>query len=415
VIVNESLPAKILLAIEPKSLDLYRQCLLKSDMGIYSKIKVLDLTRVISGPSCTQVFADGGATVYKIENPDGGDDSRHVPPFLGDESLTYIGYNRGKKSVAVDITKPEGSELIRQLAATCDVVVENFKAGNLKKYNLDYNSIQAVNKNIVYCSISGYGQNGPKSHLPAYDFVMQGITGLMDITGTADGTPLRHGLLICDHVTGLHATMAISSALYYRSVTGEGQFIDISMLDSALSIYGHSALGYVSVGNQQARTGNTNTSISPSDLFYCKDLPVTLMVGNQNQFKKLCVEFGRQDLIDNPLYLTNRDRVTNNQTLYQQLAFEFAKFTRDEIINKFEILGIPCGPVNNIEQVFQDPQVIHRKLVIENGHQKAIASPLRFSKTPMTYRPSPKLGEHTKEVLSTLGADLDKLKSNGVI
>lgn len=384
-------------------------------MGIYSNIKILDLTRVISGPSCTQVFADGGATVYKIENPNGGDDSRHVPPFFNNESLTYIGYNRGKKSVTIDITKSEGADLVRQLAANCDVVIENFKAGNLKKYNLDYNSIQAVNKNVVYCSISGYGQDGPKSHLPAYDFVMQGISGMMDITGTTSGSPLRHGLLVCDHMTGLHATMAISSALYHRAITGEGQFIDISMLDSALSIYGHTALGYVSVGNQQIRTGNTNTSISPSDLFYCKDFPITLMIGNQNQFKKLCTEFGRHDLLNNQLYLTNRDRVDNNQTLCQELAIEFAKFTRDEIINKFEILGIPCGPVNNIEQVFQDPQVIYRKIVVENGHQKAIASPLRFSKTPMTYRPSPKLGEHTEEVLGALGADLDKLKSNGVI
>ena len=384
-------------------------------MGIYSNIKILDLTRVLSGPSCTQVFADGGATVYKIEMPVNGDDSRHQPPFFNEESLVFMGYNRGKKSIAIDISKPEGADLVRQLAKECDVVVENFKTGNLKKYGLDYESIRNIKEDIIYCSVTGYGQDGPKSHLPAYDFVIQGISGLMDVTGTPDGTPLRAGLVICDHITGLHAVMGISSALYHRSQTGEGQFIDISMLDSALSIYGHTALGHVLVNDWPTRTGNTNSFIAPADLFYCKDAPITLMVGTQSQFKKMCTEFGREDLINNPLYLTNKDRVANNKALYKELAPEFLKFNRDEIFAKFEPLAIACGPVNNVKQVFQDPQVVYRKVVVENGHQKAIASPLRFSKTPMTYRPSPKLGEHTKEVLSNLGADLDKLKSNGVI
>ena len=206
-------------------------------MQIYSDIKILDLTRMMAGPSCTQVFADGGATVYKIEMPDTGDDARHLPPFFNGESVLFMGYNRSKKSVAVDIKTPEGADLIRKLAKECDVVVENFKTGNLKKYGLDYDSIKSINENIIYCSITGYGQDGPKSHLPAYDFIIQGISGFMDITGNPEETPLRHGLLICDHITGLHAVMGISSALYHRAKTGEGQFIDISMLDSAMSVY----------------------------------------------------------------------------------------------------------------------------------------------------------------------------------
>jgi len=285
-------------------------------MGIYSNIKVLDLTRMLAGPSCTQVFADGGATVYKIEHFD-GDDSRYQPPFVNDDSIVFMGYNRGKKSVVVDISKPEGADVVRELAKQCDVVVENFKVGNLKKYGLDYESIRAVNENVIYCSVTGYGQDGPKSHLPAYDFVIQGVSGLMDVTGTPDGTPLRTGLVICDHVTGLHATMAVASALYHRAVTGQGQYIDISMLDSAMSIYGHTALGHVMANDWPTRTGNTNSFIAPADLFYCSDHPVTIMVATQNQFKKLCVEFDRQDLINNPLYLTNKDRVANNKTLYK--------------------------------------------------------------------------------------------------
>ena len=381
-------------------------------MSIYQNIKVLDLTRVLSGPSCTQFFSDGGATVYKIEPPETGDYARQFHPFSDDESVFFAAYNRGKKSVTVDFSKPEGAELIKQLAKECDVVVENFKPGSLKKYGLDYESLKSVNEKIVYCSITGYGQDGPKSHLPAYDFVIQAISGLMSITGETDGTPMRSGVTIIDHIAGLHATIAIVSALHHRTHTGEGQYIDIGMLDSALSIYGHNALSYAATGISPGLTGNTNNSISPSDLFQCKDSPITIMVGTDDQFKSLCKIIERTDLIGDPLYTGNKNRVTNNQSLYQELSREFIKYHRDTLIEKFESVGIACGSVNTAKEVFEHPQVIHRNILGRNG---TVASPLRFSKTPMQSGVIPKLGEHTEQVLGELSVNLSELKSKGII
>ncbi|UBM12487.1 CaiB/BaiF CoA transferase family protein [Cupriavidus metallidurans] len=403
--------------------------------AILQGIKVLDLTRVVAGPWATQNLADMGATVYKIEKPGDGDDTRRMGPFLTDgdgnvtnDSAFFLCCNRGKQSVTVDISQPEGAELVRQLAAQCDVVVENYKAGSLKKYGLDYESIRALRPDIIYCSVTGFGPDGPYAPRPAYDFILQGMAGLMSTCGQPDGTPgaapMRTAIPLTDILTGLYASVALMGALYHRQATGEGQFIDAAMIDAAVAANGHLALGYHMTGKVPQRAGNSNPVASPSEVFACLDGHVIIAAGNNGQFAGLCRVIGCASLIDDPRFLQNMDRVRNRPVLRETLGERLLNWRLADLIQALEGAGVPCGPINDIDDVFDDPQVRHRELLVRLPHGSGVEaptlrSPLRFSATPVTMTAPPQLGQHTEAALrSELGmsaADVEAFRERGVI
>lgn len=389
--------------------------------SILHGIKVLDLTRIIAGPLSTQTLADMGATVYKIEKPGEGDDSRRMGPFMRDggvtaeinpvasqESATFMAYNRGKHSVTVDIATEEGATLIRQLAMHCDIVIENYKAGGLKKYGLDYDSLCKVKPDLIYCSITGFGQTGPYAARPAYDFILQGMAGPMSTCGQPDGvpgaTPMRTSIPMTDITTGLYATIAMLGALYHRRETGEGQYIDTSLLDAAVSFNGHLAVGYLMTGKSPTRAGNTNPIAAPADVYPCKDGYLIIAAGNNSQFKSLCQAIGVPQLADDPSFATNSMRIANRGLMQDILLPNILKFTKAELLQKFEAAGVPSGPINNMEEVFADPQTKHRNIQIEVPHSsgvdvKLVRNPLLFSRTPIQHKAPPILGEHTDRVM----------------
>ncbi|MDR2154414.1 MAG: CoA transferase [Burkholderiaceae bacterium] len=396
--------------------------------AILEGIKILDLTRIIAGPLCTQALADMGATVYKIEKPGEGDDTRRMGPFLpgadgGDsnESATYLAYNRGKQSVTLDIATPEGAALAQELAARCDVVIENYKAGSLAKYGLDEASIRQRRPDIIYCSVTGFGQSGPYAARPAYDFILQGLAGMMSTCGHPDGAPgggpMRTAIPITDVVTGLYAAIGVLGALWHRRATGEGQYVDAAMIDASVALNGHLALGYLMTGKLPARAGNTNPIASPSEVFDCADGPLIVASGNNGQFQALCRVLGQPRWADDERFRTNTLRLINRDALRALMAPVLAERHRAELLTAFEAAGVPSGPINDMAGVFADPQVRHRDLEMRLPRDQGVdipglRSPLCFSKTPVNHQPPPTLGQHTDVVLrQELGLDDERLKN----
>ena len=383
-------------------------------------VRVLDLSRVLAGPWATQTLADLGAEVIKIERPGAGDDTRHWgPPFTttsdgrpGDAAY-FLCANRGKKSVELDIASPNGAEAVRRLAATCDVVVENFKTGGLKKYGLDHAALAAVNPKLVYCSITGFGQNGPDAHRAGYDYMLQAMGGLMSITGQPDGAPgaepMKVGVAVVDLFTGLYASNAILAALWHARATGEGQHVDIALFDVQAAMLANQATNWFVSGKAPTRMGNAHPNLAPYQPFPCSDGRVIIAVGNDSQFRALCGALG---LEFEDRFASNALRVANREALGPLIAAKTAGFTMQGLMQALEAAGVPCGPVNTIDQVFEEPQAIHRGLTVEQTRAdlaypvRTVASPIRLSKTPVRYdAPPPKLGQDTQAVLGALKAE----------
>jgi crotonobetainyl-CoA:carnitine CoA-transferase CaiB-like acyl-CoA transferase len=380
-------------------------------------LRVLDLSRVLAGPWAGQLLADLGADVVKVERPEAGDDTRTWgPPYLKDdagrdtkEATYYLCANRNKRSVAVDIAQPEGQRIVRALAAKSDVVIENFKAGGLARYGLDYASLQAANPRLVYCSITGFGQTGPYAHRPGYDFLMQGMGGLMSVTGRAVGEegagPQKVGVALTDIMTGLYATIAIQAALAERERSGLGQHIDMALLDVQVACLANQASSYLAGGVTPRRMGNAHPNIVPYQDFPTADGDMIVAVGNDGQFARLCEAVGRAEWAADPRFATNPQRVANRRELIALLRQATVMRTTREWIALLEQAGVPCGPINRIDQVFDDAQVQARGMRIEMPHPLAekvalVANPIRFGASPVTYRNAPPtLGQHTDEVL----------------
>lgn len=384
------------------------------------KIRVLDLTRVLAGPWCAQNLADLGAEVIKVERPGAGDDTRTWgPPFLKarDGSDTrdaayYLAANRGKRSVTINISTPQGQQAIRELAAISDIVLENYKVGQLRKYGLDYDSLCKVNPKLIYCSVTGFGQTGPWAHRAGYDFIVQGLGGFMSVTGEADdqpgGGPQKAGVAVSDLMTGMYATQAVLAALFHRERTGEGQYIDMALLDVMVATMANMNTNYLVSGQPPRRWGNAHPNLTPYQTFKTATDWMIIAAGNDEQFRKLCKAGGRDDLPVDPRFRTNPDRVRNRPALIPELQSMMAAKPADWWVQALEAVGVPCGAINNLEQTFQNPQVKARGLRMsiereDSGPIELVGSPMRFSKTPVSYTlPPPRLGEHTDQVLKSL-------------
>ncbi len=399
-------------------------------------IRVLDLTRVLAGPWATQNLADLGAEVIKIERPGSGDETRTWgPPWLKDgegretrEAAYYLSVNRGKKSVTVDLSKPAGQQLIRDLAAGSDVLVENYKVGDLARYGLAYEDLRGVNPRLVYCSITGFGQSGPYAQRPGYDFLFQGLGGLMSITGERDdrgGGPQKVGIAVSDVLGGMYASLAITAALAWRERSGVGQWIDLSLLDTIVAFTANQTLNYWCSGAVPRRHGNAHANLVPYQVFPSSDGDMVLAIGNDGQFAEFCRVAGQPELSQDPRFRTNPDRVRNRELLVPIVETIVRSRSSHEWISALAAAGVPCGPINDLQQVFEDPQVRHRGLRVEIPHSAGVpcptvASPMRFSATPVEYdTPPPLLGQHTREVLAgVLGlgdTEMDALAADGVI
>jgi crotonobetainyl-CoA:carnitine CoA-transferase CaiB-like acyl-CoA transferase len=381
-------------------------------------IRVLDLTRVLAGPWCTQNLADLGAEVIKIERPGAGDDTRAWgPPYLKDEAgndtteaAYYLSANRNKLSVALDIASPRGAELVRELALQSDILVENFKVGGLSKYGLDYESLKELNPRLIYCSITGFGQTGPYASRPGYDFMIQGMGGLMSITGERDdlpgGGPQKAGVAVADLMTGMYSTVGILAALHERSRSGMGQHIDMALLDCQVAMLANQNLNYMTSGVAPKRAGNAHQNLVPYQVFAASDGHLIVAVGNDSQFRNYCGAIGLPELSADPRFATNPQRVKNRAELVPLLAERMATGARDHWLAALEGVGVPAGPINTLDQVYEDPQVLARGMKREMPHPTAgtvpiASSPLKFSDSPVEYRrPPPMLGEHTEQVLS---------------
>ncbi len=405
--------------------------------GPLSHIKVLDLSRVLAGPWAAQNLADLGAEVIKVERPLKGDDSRaFAPPFLKDEqgnttkeSAYYCAANRGKKSITVNLSHPEGQKLVLELARGVDVIVENYKVGDLARYGLGYEDIKAINPGIIYCSVTGFGQTGPYKDRPGYDFMAQGMGGLMSITGEREdlpgGGPQRVGVPIIDMSTGMYASVAICAAIAHRAVTGQGQWIDVSLLDSCVALLANQAMNYFATGESPSSLGNAHPNIVPYQTFKTADGAIILACGNDNLFKKFCEIADCTHLAEDPQYSTNAVRVKNREELTRLLNLIFLKHTTKEWVKLLDDAGVANGPINKIEEVFREPQVQARGMQIELPHSVAgkvtlVGSPMKFSETPIKHEmPPPALGQHTDEILTQFlmksKSDIDKLKSEGVV
>jgi len=402
-----------------------------------SHIRVLDLSRVLAGPWASQNLADLGAEVLKIERPGVGDDTRSWgPPFLKDkdggetrESAYFLSVNRGKKSVTLDIAKPEGQRIALALAAKCDVLLENYKVGGLAKYGLAYDDLKKINPRIVYCSITGFGQSGPSAHRPGYDFIFQGMGGLMSITGERDGEPgggpQKVGIAVTDVLAGMYASLAVTAAIAHRERTGVGQYIDLALFDAVVAFGANQILNYFTSGKIPGRYGNAHANVVPYEVFATADGELILAVGNDSQFASFCRVAGRAELADDPRYATMPGRITNRATLIPLLREILRERPGARWLTELEAANVPCGPINDYRQVFEDPQVQHRRLKIEIPHQAGVpsptvASPMRFSETPVEYElPPPVLGQHTREVLGDLlgmrREELDQLAAQKII
>ena len=384
--------------------------------GALSHIRVLDLSRILAGPWCTQNLADLGAEVIKVERPGHGDDTRAWgPPWINQEekiSSYFAAANRGKKSLTLNISSPQGKKIIEELVKISDVVIENYKLGDLKRYGLDYESLKAINPKLVYCSITGYGQDGPNAHKPGYDFVFQAIGGMMSITGEADsepgGGPQKVGIAIADVITGMYSTIAILAALNSRDKTGLGQYIDMALLDSIIALGGNQITGYFANGKVPFRYGNAHASLVPYQVFAVKDGEIVIAVGNDTQWQRYCEAINRPDLAKDPKWEKVTGRITGRSELIPQLAKTMLEKNMNEWIVLLEQYDVPCGPINNYQQVFEDPHVIHRGVKVDTPYEdgsiiSTIASPLRLQDTPPAYkRPPPRLGDSNLEILNQL-------------
>ena len=393
--------------------------------GPLTGLRVLDLTRVLAGPSAAQVLGDLGADVVKVERPGAGDDTRGWgPPFVKDaegretqESAYYLCANRNKRSVAVDIATEAGAELVRRLADRADVVMENFKVGDLDRRGLGWAALSARNPRLVFCSITGFGQDGPYAARAGYDFMIQGLGGIMSVTGEPDGPPQKVGVGIADIMTGMYAVAAILAALRAREITGRGQRIDMALFDTQLSWLANQGLAYLTDGRTPQRLGNAHPTIVPYEAYPAADGWFILAVGNDGQFARFCAAAGRPELAAEPAFARNRDRVLNRERLTPQIRALTATRTTAEWLALLAPLGVPCGPVNDIAQAFADPQAVHRGARVRQPHPTAaggtvdtIASPMRLSETPVTYRRAPPtVGQHTGEVLAEAGYRPDEI------
>ena len=405
--------------------------------GPLSHIKVLDLSRVLAGPWTAQNLADLGAEVIKVERPGKGDDSRgYAPPFLKDEQgretkegAYFCAANRGKKSITVNLSKPEGQQLVRELAKDVDVLVENYKVGDLARYGQGYDDLAKLNPRLIYCSVTGFGQTGPYKDRPGYDFMAQGMGGLMSITGEADsvpgGGPQRVGIPIIDMTTGMYATIAICAALANRAVTGKGQWIDVALLDSCVAFLGNQAMNYFATGESPTRIGNAHPNIVPYQTFATKDGAIILACGNDNLFNKFCQAAGCDHLPKDARFATNADRVKNRVEATRLLNAVFEQRTTKEWVKLLDDAGVANGPINTIKEVFEEPQVIARGMKFELPHAAAgkvtlVASPMKFSGTPLKHdMPPPVVGQHTDEILRTVlkktDAEIAALKASGAV
>jgi formyl-CoA transferase len=386
-------------------------------MGALSHIRVLDLSRVLAGPWCTQNLADLGADVIKVEKPGEGDDTRHWgPPFARDENghetsetAYFISINRNKRSITVDISKPEGQGLIRELVLESDVLIENYKVGQLKKYGLDYESLKQLKPDLIYCSITGFGQDGPYSGRPGYDFIVQGMGGFMSVTGEADtfpgSSPQKAGVAIADIFTGMYATSSILAAIAYKNHTGKGQYIDLALLDTQIAVMANVASAYLCSDETPKRWGNASPTIVPYQTLPTSDGWIIVAAGNNGQFRHFVTAGDEAHLADNPLYSENPMRVQNREQLVPLLEAMTRKKTKAEWISLLEKANVPCGPINNLKEVFENEQVKARGVQINVAHptagnMKLVASPMRLSETPVEIRMAPPtLGQHTHEIL----------------
>jgi glutaryl-CoA transferase len=401
--------------------------------GPLAGIRVLDLSRVLAGPWAGQNLADLGADVIKIERPGVGDDSRAFgPPWVKDkqgqltkDSAYFTSANRGKKSVTVNLQAPEGQALVRELAAKSDVLLENYKFGDLHRYGLGYEDLGAFNPRLIYCSVTGFGQTGPYKERPGYDFMIQGMGGMMSITGEPGGEPQRAGVPIADIITGMYASIAICAALVHRASSGKGQHLDLALLDSQIALLAYQNTNYFATGKPPGRIGNLHPNIVPYQPFRASDGEVILACGNDNLYRKFCAAAGCPELASDPRFASNGKRVENRVELKRLLDAIFAKRTKREWVELLDAAGVPNGPINDIAQVFAEPQIMARGVRIEVNHSVAgklpmVASPMRFSGTPVEHKtPPPLLGEHTEQVLRELlgksPAAIARLREGGVV
>lgn len=361
-------------------------------------IKVVELARILAGPWAGQTLSDLGAEVTKVESPDGDDTRRWGPPFIergSEKTAAYFhGTNRGKKSVTIDFRTEEGQARVRELVADADVLIENFKLGGLKKYGLDYESLKQVNPRLIYCSITGFGQDGPYAHRAGYDYIIQGMSGLMSITGTPEGQPLRVGVAVTDIFTGVYASTAILAALHQRGETGVGQHVDMALLDVAVSVTANQAMNYLATGTPPGRTGNNHPNLSPYQVFECADGHIIIATGNDGQYQRLCAILDLSGLATAPDFLTNADRVKNRKKLDDLLSMATKQWYKTELLEACESKGVPAGPINNLQEVFDDPQVQHRGMKVELDGIPSVRSPFKFSNSELVLeKPSPKLGQ----------------------
>lgn len=404
--------------------------------GPLSHLRVLDLSRVLAGPWAGQILGDLGAEVIKIERPGTGDDTRSWgPPYLSgaggaaEVSAYFLSANRNKQSLAVDIAHPEGQELIRKLVAESDVLLENFKVGGLKRYGLDYDSLKRINPKLIYCSITGFGQDGPYANRPGYDFLIQAMGGLMSITGQPDGEPgagpMKVGVALTDIMTGLYATIGVLAALSHRDRTGEGQYVEAALLDVQVACLANQAMNYLTTGKAPSRMGNSHPNIVPYQDFPTADGNMVLTVGNDQQFARLCDVLGHPEWARDERFATNRARVANRKVLIPKLRQATVMRSTREWVGILEQAGVPCGPVNTLDQVFEDPQVLARGMKQSVAHPElgevpTVGNPIKLKLTPVDYRTAPPLlGEHSEHVLQQViklsTEEIERLKERGVI
>ena len=397
-------------------------------------IKVFDLTRVLAGPHCTQLLGDLGAEIIKVERPATGDDTRgFAPPYQSDdqgletsESAYYTGTNRNKRSITINLSTPEGQALARKLMADCDILVENFKTGTLERYGLGYDQLKEEFPNLIYCSITGFGQTGPYAARPGYDGLIQAMGGIMSLTGVPDGEPMKVAVPICDLMAGMYATVGILAAVRRQMETREGQFIDIGMLDTHIGWLANQGMNYLATKNIPDRIGNMHPNILPYQVMPTADSYIVLSIGNDPTFERFCKLAKCEELLEDERFQTNASRVSNRDLVTQTLNNIMRKKPSDWWLSNLEKENIGCGPINNLEQVFADPHVIARKMVVKMDHPAMgskpitlIANPIKLSKTPPTYRhPPPLLGQHTDEILQEAGlasGEINKLKQDGTV
>jgi len=403
--------------------------------GPLAGIRVFDLTRILAGPTCTQLLGDLGADVIKIEKTGAGDDTRKWgPPYVQDkegrntsESAYYLSSNRNKRSLAIDIATPEGQALAKRLIARCDIMVENFKVGDMARYGLAYTDLKAANPRLIYCSITGFGQTGPYAPRAGYDMLAQGLGGIMSVTGEPDRPPMKVGVGIADIMCGMYATVAILAALHHRDRTGEGQFIDLALLDSQVAWLATVGLNYLTSGKVPGRVGNEHPNIVPYNVMAASDGHVILAVGNDSQFVKFCNFAGHPEWAQDARFVTNEQRIANRRALYELIEPVLRAQTQKDWVEGLAQIGVPCSPVNTVDQVFTDPQVLARGMKIAMPHALAgkgevdlIGNPIKYSATPIDYRlPPPRLGEHSREVLKELldmdEAEFEALKRQGIV